>query len=165
MMETGRIAKEEEALKSKNHVTSGTKIIVPTCKTIVDDSTFATGVGNLDIKGRTANNNQSELVVKYLCSFVWFDSFGNDFFSSTVRYMLSDPLLLRPPAEEFEMEAMMTVCHHPHLFRAASPIDVNSFEQLLVFHPNCPFIESVCVSLCVGFWLWAHTQKESYPST
>ena len=167
-METDRVAKEEEVLKSKNRVTSGTKTGVPTRKTTVDNSTFATGVGNLDIKGRTANNNQSELVAKppkYLRSFVWSDSFGNDFFSPTARYTLSDPPLPRPPPEEFETEAMTTVRHHPHLFRATSPIDVDAFERLLLSHPNRPFVESVCVSLREGFWPWAHTQKESYPST
>jgi hypothetical protein len=106
------------------------KIGVPTHKRIVDDSMFATGVGNLDIKGKTANNNQSEPAMKYLHSFIWSDSFSNDFFSSTARHTLSNPPLPRLLPKESETDAIMTVRHRPHLFRATSPIDVNSFEQL-----------------------------------
>jgi hypothetical protein len=99
-METGCIASREEVQISENPVTSGTKIDALTCKRIVDDSTFVTDVRNLDIKGKTANNNQSEPVAKrpkYLHSFIWSDSFNDNFFSLTAQYMLSDLPLPRPP--------------------------------------------------------------------
>jgi hypothetical protein len=130
-METGCVVKGEEVRRSKNPVTSGTKIDALTRKRIVDDSTFVTGVGNPDIKGKTANNNQSEPVAKrpkYLRSFIWSDSFNNDFFSPTARYTLSDPPLLRPPLEEFETDAMATVRNYPDLFKTTSPINIDSFE-------------------------------------
>jgi hypothetical protein len=168
MMETSCITKEGEVERSKNLVTSGMKKGVPTRKRTVDDNTFVTGVGSQDIKGKTANKNQSEPVAKrpkYLRSFIWSDSILNNFFSPTARYMLSDPPLPRPPPEEFETDAMTTIRHHPTLFEATSPINVDSFERLLASHPNCPFVDSVCVSLREGFWPWAHTQKEFYPST
>jgi hypothetical protein len=167
-METGCVVKREEVRRSENPVTSGTKIDALTRKRSVDDSTFVTGVGNPDIKGKTANNNQSEPVAKrpkYLRSFVWSDSFNNNFFSPTARYTLSDPPLPRPPLEEFKTDAMATVRNYPDLFKTSSPINVDSFERLLASHPNRPFVDSVCLSLREGFWLWAHMQKESYLST
>ena len=51
-METGHVAKREEVQRSENSVTSGKKIDPLTRKWIVDDSTFETGVGNPDTKGR-----------------------------------------------------------------------------------------------------------------
>jgi hypothetical protein len=48
---------------------------------------------------------------------------------------------------------------------ALSPIKVDAFEHLLHSHPNRAFVELVCISLHKGFWPWAHTQKDSYPTT
>jgi hypothetical protein len=45
---------------------------------------------------------------------------------------------------------------NPHLFKIVTPINVD---------PNKPFVQSVCVSLREGFWPWANTQKEEYPTT
>ena len=167
-MGTGHATRRGEEERSRRRVTIGTKRDVRTRKRTVDDSTFATGVGNLATKGRSVNNNQSEPVAKrpkYLRGFVWSPSLTDGFFSPTARYTLSDPPLPRPPLEEFETDAMNTIRQHPHLFKATSPIDVDSFERLLASHPNRPFVDSVCVSLREGFWPWAHTQKETYPST
>jgi hypothetical protein len=100
-----------------------------------------------------ANNNQSEPVAKhpkYLCTFIWSNLFNNDFFSPTAWYMLSDPPLPRPLQEEFKTDAMTTVHHHLHLFKATSPIIVDSFERLRASHPNQLFVDSVCVSPCEG---------------
>ena len=60
---------------------------------------------------------------------------------------------------------MNTVRDNPHLFEIVTPINVSQFEELLQTHPNKPFVDSVCLSLREGFWPWADTQKEEYPTT
>jgi hypothetical protein len=74
--------------------------------------------------------------------------------------------LPRPPPEEFaNLDAITTIHDNPHLFRLVTPINVNRFKELLESHLNVPFVESVCISLCEGFWPWANTQREKYPIT
>ena len=46
-----------------------------------------------------------------------------------------------------------------------SPIQVEVLEQLLKNHPNRRFVSSVLDGLCEGFWPWATTTKEGYPTT
>ena len=41
---------------------------------------------------------------------------------------------------------------------------MDCFQNLLSDHPNLPFVESVCAGLRRGFWPWADTQREGYPS-
>jgi hypothetical protein len=54
---------------------------------------------------------------------------------------------------------------HPHLFKIITPINVDHHEALLETHPNKLVVHSVCISLREGFWPWAVTQREEYPST
>ena len=87
-------------------------------------------------------------------------------FSPTAACTLNDQPLPRPPPNEFDnSDALITINRNPDLFPIVTPINVDRFEELLVTHPNKPFVESVCVSLREGFWPWAHTQKEEYPIT
>ena len=60
---------------------------------------------------------------------------------------------------------MDTIRNNPQLFKIVTPINVLKFEELLNSHPNKSFVESVCTSLCEGFWPWANTQREEYPAT
>jgi hypothetical protein len=60
---------------------------------------------------------------------------------------------------------METLQSHPHLFKVNCPINVTRFEELLVNHPNQPFVRSVCRALREGFWPWAHTKYGEYPTT
>ncbi|KAJ7029248.1 hypothetical protein C8F04DRAFT_893851, partial [Mycena alexandri] len=73
--------------------------------------------------------------------------------------------LPRPPQSEYTPVALKTLSDHSHLFRIVSPIDVDTFESLLVHHPNQPFVRSVVVGLREGFWPWADTQPGIYPET
>ena len=45
------------------------------------------------------------------------------------------------------------------------PVNVDSFETLLIDHPNQVFVKSVCRSLCEGFWPFADTKLGDYPIT
>jgi hypothetical protein len=154
--------------RDRNRAISGTKGGALKRKRSVEDNTFATCVGNRVTKGKSVSRASEEPVTKrpkFLRGFVWTGLVSEDFFSPTARFTLSDPPLPRPPPEEFETDAMNTIRDHPDLFKATSPIKVDEFERLLASHSNRPFVDSVCTSLCEGFWPWAHTQKDSYPVT
>jgi hypothetical protein len=101
---------------------------------------------------------------RYLRGFVWTDFDVGE--SPTVQSSLFDPPLPNPPATEFQnAEAMETLRSHPHLFRIVCVIKVARFEQLLLNHPNQPFVKSVVKGLREGFWPWADTQVGTYPVT
>lgn len=50
--------------------------------------------------------------------------------------------------------AQQTILKHPELFPIRTPINVDTFEQYLVKHPNTAFVDSVIYGLRFGFWPW-----------
>jgi hypothetical protein len=97
---------------------------------------------------------------------VWTSVEDSSSISPTALCTETDDSLPRPLPDEFEnRDAIATIKHNPHLFKIITPIKVDRFEELLGSHPNKPFVRSVCVSLREGFWPWAVTQREEYPST
>ncbi|KAJ3764924.1 hypothetical protein FB446DRAFT_698473, partial [Lentinula raphanica] len=86
--------------------------------------------------------------------------------SRTAAYTEVDEPLPRPPPEEYESQAWLTIKNNPHLFNVSTPINVDRFESLLVDHPNPAFVVSVMVALKEGFWPWANTKpSEDFPDT
>jgi hypothetical protein len=74
--------------------------------------------------------------------------------------------LPRPPQSEYEnFPVKQTIEAHPELFQIVMPINVDALERLTDFHPNCPFVESILEGLRCGFWPWANTRREGYPTT
>jgi hypothetical protein len=74
--------------------------------------------------------------------------------------------LPRPPLSEInDPIACRTIAENPNLFKIVTPINVDRFQQLLSDHPNPSFVKSVCTGLREGFWPWADTHKDGYPST
>jgi hypothetical protein len=74
--------------------------------------------------------------------------------------------LPRPPISELnDPIACETISKNPSLFQIVTPINVDRFQELLNDHPNPLFVRSVCVGLREGFWPWANTLKEGYPTT
>jgi hypothetical protein len=103
---------------------------------------------------------------RYYQRSVWADGESSVSFSPTASSTLVEAPLPRPPPEEFSnVDALATIRKNPHLFKIVTPINVTQFERLLESHPNKPFVQSACVSLREGFWPWANTQKEDYPTT
>jgi len=75
------------------------------------------------------------------------------------------PLLPNSTTTELNDQVVRkTIFDNPHLFCIVTPINVDHFQSLLSDHPNLPFVESVCAGLRHGFWPWANTQIEGYPS-
>ncbi|KAG2063393.1 hypothetical protein BDR04DRAFT_1038145, partial [Suillus decipiens] len=60
--------------------------------------------------------------------------------------------------------AAQTIALRPDLFHIVTPIKVEKFEEFLVNYPNQAFVKSVCQSLHQGFWPWADTSDDMYPS-
>ena len=155
---------KEKIGKRMSPVTNGTTESVLKRKRIVEDCMFATSVDRT--KGRTVENEASLKRPRYLERSVWTDADSAPPFSPTACCTLSDEPLPHPPLRELSNhDAMNTIRDNPHLFKIVTLINVNWFKELLKTHPNQPFVKSVCVSLCEGFWPWANTQKEEYPAT
>ncbi|KAG1727188.1 uncharacterized protein EDB91DRAFT_1254013 [Suillus paluster] len=76
----------------------------------------------------------------------------------------AEPVPLPPLNEISDSDAARTIAQRPDLFRIVTPINVDRFKELLLDHPNQPFVKSVCQALHQGFWPWADTSDDSYPS-
>ena len=74
------------------------------------------------------------------------------------------PLPAPPMAEIDDPIACQTILENPSLCKIVTPINVDHFQELLANHPNPLFVDSVCAGLHRGFWPWADTLKEGYPS-
>ncbi|KAF8804719.1 hypothetical protein BYT27DRAFT_7259194 [Phlegmacium glaucopus] len=77
----------------------------------------------------------------------------------------ASPLPHPPPLETMNPIIHETITNNPDLFQIITPINVDRFEQLLVNHPNQPFVHSVCQGLREGFWPWADTLSDDFPLT
>jgi len=77
----------------------------------------------------------------------------------------ASPLPRPPLSETLNPIALKTIAENPSLFRIVTPINIDRFEKLLSDHPNPPFVDSVCTGLREGFWPWADTLKDGYPSS
>lgn len=103
------------------------------------------------------------MLPKYLRYNLWDPK--SDFSPNTSDWTETVAPLWRPSASEFaNLGVNRTISENPHLFAIVTPINVDAFETYLVSHPNQPFVHSVCQGLREGFWPWASTTKEGYPS-
>jgi hypothetical protein len=101
---------------------------------------------------------------RFLRDFLWTDD--DDCIGPSTKYSLdAEPVPVPPPDVCENEELLKTVKDHPHLFRIVTPINVDALEHRLKKHPNQPFVKSVLRSLRFGFWPWAETDLEGYPST
>ncbi|KAJ3759471.1 hypothetical protein EV360DRAFT_41808, partial [Lentinula raphanica] len=81
-------------------------------------------------------------------------------------YTEVDEPLPRPPPEEYNGQAWLTIKDNPHLFNVSTPINADRLESLLKGHPNGAFVASVVTALKEGFWLWANTcPTDDFPDT
>ncbi|THH06050.1 hypothetical protein EW146_g9736 [Bondarzewia mesenterica] len=97
-------------------------------------------------------------------SFIWSD-FNLSFTPSAVYSECALPLSSPPLNELQHTAALQTISDYPDLFKIVTPINVPRFEELLVTHPNRPFVDSVLKGLREGFWPAADTSDPLYPET
>ncbi|KIY46252.1 hypothetical protein FISHEDRAFT_75807 [Fistulina hepatica ATCC 64428] len=134
-----------------------------------------TSVANVEPEGmwrRIAKRSEEFLwryTPKYARSLMWFSS--NEEENPPKKESLADTSLTlkpvpEPPVKEStNVTAVATITHFPHLFPIVTPVNVDEFEALLRDHPNHSLVQSVCRSLCEGFWPWASTANRDYPDT
>jgi hypothetical protein len=101
---------------------------------------------------------------RYTRGLLWDDE--EDLLSATAQYSLTaEPLPCIPLKEALNTDLMNTIRDHPDLFKVDCPVNIERFEELLVDHPNRPFVLSVCRALREGFWPFADTKCGDYPTT
>ena len=101
---------------------------------------------------------------KYLRHNLWDEGFSLS--PATAEWSEHAAPLPRPPLTEFtNRSALKTISDHPDLFQVRSPVNVDVFEALLKDHPNPLFVKSVCTGLREGFWPWADTLTDCFPTT
>lgn len=70
-----------------------------------------------------------------------------------------------PSVQKFtNPNASETLNNHPELFKIVMSLRVDVLEDLLISHSNSSFVESVIKSLREGFWPFADTYQNTYPS-
>ena len=88
---------------------------------------------------------------KYTQGLLWDNK--DDTLSATALWSITTAPVPVVPRDEFDNTAAVeTINTHPHIFKITTPIKVDRFRELLSKHPNQPTVESVCCSLCSGFW-------------
>ena len=104
---------------------------------------------------------------KHCRNLLWdHDTISEVSLSPAVRDTFFAPSIPQPSVAESSAVAVCTMLlSHPFLFKVVTPIKVDRFEALLSAHPNQPFVRSVCHALRNGFWPWAETVHEDYPTT
>jgi hypothetical protein len=108
---------------------------------------------NLDT-AKTAALSRSDMVYgmhpKFLRYNVWDHEQTDTNDTILSPYCLADwteqakPLPSVPTYELSNIEAMRTIKDHPTLFKIITPINIDLFEQMLLNHPNQPFVHSGC---------------------
>ena len=156
----------EKVLRKMSHATIGMTANAVKRKRTAEGYTSVTSAEKEDIKEKNVGSEHITKRPKYWERSVWTDVEASPSFSPTACFTLTDKPLPRPPPEEFtNSDAMSTISDNPDLFRIVTPIKISEFEDLLEGHPNKPFVRSVCTSFREGFWPWANTRKEEYPTT
>ena len=167
----GQLEKEQESLNEMTEnlkpATSSmhgpAKNLMGAANTVI----FAKNVTNLVTERKTARKGASEvygLQLKYLRHNLWQE--GAALSPTTAEWSEQACPLPRPPfSEVFNPIAAKTIADYPELFQINTPIKVDVFESLLEHHPNLLFVQSICAGLHEGFWPWADTKNEVFPST
>ena len=159
----------QAALKSTSVTDLMESTVAPPLTPIVDTATSARNAKRRGTEGSNAppaNKPYGDVLgarPRYLRYNLWS---SNTPFHPTVADWSETAVLLPPPplSELNDPVVRRTVAENRHLFQIVTPINVDVFESLLSGHPNPPFVASVCAGLRQGFWPWANTQREGYPS-
>ncbi|KAF8552562.1 hypothetical protein OG21DRAFT_1533697 [Imleria badia] len=77
----------------------------------------------------------------------------------------ADPIPQPSDQEHNNAIVRSTILSQLFLFKVVTPINIDTFEELLETHPNQLFVRSICYALRHGFWPWAETTKDDYPTT
>jgi hypothetical protein len=150
------------------HVVDGTQATVDKRLQSASTATYAASAEE-SIRERTALSLKEVLEPRakhprYARGLLWDED--DDLLSSTAQWSLTAQPVPRVPEQEYlNLAALETITSHPELFLVDCRINVERFRTLLADHPNQPLVKSVCYSLQNGFWPYANTRHETYPTT
>ena len=130
-------------------------------------SSAANLIGNQNVDLPPESKARPFTDLKHRRSLLWRgDNISEVSLSPAVRdTFFADPVPQPSLVESNSVAARSTLLSHPYLFKVVTPINVDKFQALLTHHPNQPFVHSVCHALRNGFWPWAETINEAYPTT
>ena len=75
------------------------------------------------------------------------------------------PALPSPPENELNNEATRaTICHHPHLYRLVTPVNIDHLEYYLSLHPNHTLTCLIILGFCEGFRPFTIMENSPHPS-
>jgi hypothetical protein len=136
--------------------------------TNANTNTFARNASLVDMERSSAKSRRQCEELGRRPQYLRHNVFRNDKMmsrSSTEWTEVARPLASVPVAEFSNVLARRTIDNHPDLFVVNTPINIDNLENLLIRHPNRPFVESVLNGLRNGFWPWADTRIGEYPDT
>jgi len=134
---------------------------------IASTATSVRNAGNPGTEGTNARNKSYEQILGARPKYLRYNLWHPDSRLSPTTAEWSEtavPLPFPPMAEIDDPIACQTISKNPSLCKIITPINVDRFEKLLSDHPNPLFVDSVCADLRRGFWPWANTLKDRYPS-
>jgi hypothetical protein len=151
---------------NRTSVTNSTSAPARSQKQSVNTAMSAKVVGNPAMERTTVWTGPNEifgLQPRYLRHNLWENS--SPLSPTTAEWSeRARPLPGVPLSELSNPVVSKTITDNPDLFQITSPINVDVFQRLLKDHPNPAFVNSVCLGLREGFWPWADTLRDGYPS-
>ncbi|KAG1861379.1 hypothetical protein C8R48DRAFT_774130 [Suillus tomentosus] len=100
---------------------------------------------------------------QYLRGMAWL--LDESSFSPSAKSSLYATPLPSPGPNDFSDVALDVLNAHPDLFKIITPVNIDTFQELLRDHPNHTFVESILEGLREGFWPCADTAIDGYPKT
>lgn len=143
-------------------------IVVPTCidvtskdvekitreKTMSEDTNIrlgTDGASGSNIKIEDIDLAEADIAQKFLRGYIW-DGVNTRGSSPAIESSIYAKPFPDPPPLSIDKDAAFATKQYSHLFKIVTPIKVDTFEALLVRHPNRPFVDSVLKGLRCGFW-------------
>ena len=142
-------------------------MVAPIIHQPVNIAMSAQNVDNAVIRNLTVTQERERLLRSLQPKYLRYNTWTTGFFSlSTANWTVdATPLPFIPVKECDNPITSETIIHNPTLFDIITPINVDLFELLLSTHPNQPFVTLVCKGLQEGFWPWANTLLDNFPTT
>ncbi|PPQ75846.1 hypothetical protein CVT26_001222, partial [Gymnopilus dilepis] len=98
----------------------------------------------------------------YAWDFIWQDDDDNRTLCAASEFF--DPLPCVSAHKLNNTVLSQTIRSYPDLFAIVIPVRIHTLRNLLVSHPNQPFIDSACHGLTHGFWPWADSADSNFSS-
>ncbi|KIM19761.1 hypothetical protein M408DRAFT_334277 [Serendipita vermifera MAFF 305830] len=110
-------------------------------------------------ESKVTSKRQKTLRPRYLRNLLWADECVLSS-PSAAHTEIALPFAAPSSTELSNGLVVGTIRSRPDLFKIVTPVNVARLGELLIGHPNRPFVDSLLRSLKAGFWPWADTTRE-----